>query len=220
MERRRTTRDRLRPSSTVAHMLAFKNLAERTSAAFRRELMAIGERLSTDGNFLAAVMACESGFRPEATNPTGGATGLIQFMPATARHLGTTTDALRGMTAEEQLPYVEAYYAPFAGRLHSATDAYMATFLPKYVGQPTDTVLATDPEIIYVQNKGFDHEGKGFITVGDVGLNAESAMAYAAAHGETDDRPDDLWWEDPLTVGPLAVLAYLGLRALFPRIGN
>ena len=195
-------------------MLAFKNI-ERTTPAFRAELLAIGDRLGTDGNFLAAVMACESGFRAEATNPTGGATGLIQFMPSTARHLGTTTDALRGMTAEEQLPFVEAYYRPFTGAIRSATDAYMATFLPKYVGQPGDTVLATDPEIIYVQNKGFDHTGKGFITVNDVGQNAENAMAFARTRPETDDTvSNDLWWEDVGVVLPLTVIGVFAIRAM------
>ena len=41
-----------------------------------------------------------------------GATGLIQFLPSTARGLGTTTDALAGMSSVEQLNYVEKYFDP------------------------------------------------------------------------------------------------------------
>ena len=51
----------------------------------------------------------ESGLNPHAVNPNGGATGLIQFMPKTAERLGTSTEALKNMSAEEQLPYVEKF---------------------------------------------------------------------------------------------------------------
>jgi hypothetical protein len=98
-------------------------------------------------------------------NPNGGATGLIQFMPATARGLGTTTDALAKMSAVEQLKYVEKYYAPFAGKIKSGTDLYMATFWPAGVGKGDDYKIG-GAEVARV-NKIFDLDKNGQITAGE-----------------------------------------------------
>jgi hypothetical protein len=79
-----------------------------------------GQKLS----YLMAIMSFESdGFNPAARNELSGATGLIQFMPSTAKELGTATDALARMSAEDQLDYVAAYFAPFKGRLNTLEDA-------------------------------------------------------------------------------------------------
>lgn len=163
----------------MSSLLAIKHLAENTDSSFRIALSAMADRLGVDPNFLTPVMANESQFKPAATNPFSKATGLIQFMPSTANHLGTTVDDLRGMSAEDQLPYVEAYYKPFAGRIQSAGDAYMATFLPSKIGTSPDTILASDGEVIYTQNKGFDRDGKGYFTTGDV--EAITEALYQAA---------------------------------------
>jgi hypothetical protein len=40
-----------------------------------------------------------------------GATGLIQFMPKTAKGLGTTTEALKAMSVEEQFKWIDKYFA-------------------------------------------------------------------------------------------------------------
>ena len=45
----------------------------------------------------------------------GRGRGLIQFMPATARGLGTSDVELASMTDIEQLDYVEKYFAQFQG---------------------------------------------------------------------------------------------------------
>ncbi len=163
-----------------------------TSRQFRRGLVDLSARVQIDPDWLASVMSLESGFNPAAVNPSGGATGLIQFMPATARRLGTTTTALKTMSAVEQLPWVEGYYRPFAGRIRSLEDMYMANFLPSFIGRSSDTVIASDPDAIYVQNMGFDPQKKGYITVGDVSSAIRSA--YASARGQrlsVDDGPDD-----------------------------
>ena len=102
---------------------------------------------------------------PKARNPNGGATGLIQFMPATARGLGTTTEALSRMSATEQLAYVEKYYAPFKGRINSGTDLYLATFWPAAVGKP-DSYNIGGAEVARV-NGIFDLNKNGQITAGE-----------------------------------------------------
>ena len=61
---------------------------ENTSEAFRRKVLEIADRLLIDPNFLMAIMSFESGatFDPNIKNAAGsGATGLIQFMPSTAK---------------------------------------------------------------------------------------------------------------------------------------
>ena len=111
---------------------------ESASRGFALALSGVGERLGLDPNYLAAVMSLESGFKPDAVNPKGGATGLIQFMPATATLLGTTASALRQMTAIQQLPFVEAFYRKAGQSIRKNTpgDYYMATFMPAFVGAP------------------------------------------------------------------------------------
>jgi hypothetical protein len=116
---------------------------------------------------LMAVMAFESWIDPAAVNRISGATGLIQFMPSTARSLGTTTEALARMSAIEQLDYVFAYLRPFIGRMNTLSDIYMAILWPAAVGKPDDYVLWTQGSVQYRQNSGLDINGDGKITKGE-----------------------------------------------------
>ena len=91
-----------------------------------------------DPRWLATVINFESRFDPTARN-SSGATGLLQFMPETARGLSTTTTAISRMSAMEQMNYVERYYqqrwiankAPFRSQL----DTFMAVFWPAAIGK-------------------------------------------------------------------------------------
>jgi len=111
--------------------------------------------------WLMACIAWESGetFSPSIRNAAGsGATGLIQFMPATARGLGITVEHLAQMTAESQLLYVEKYFLPYRGRLNTLSDVYMAILWPAAIGKPENALLwdaATRPTT-YRQNAGLD----------------------------------------------------------------
>src|ERR1700741_706883 len=73
-------------------------------------LMDIADKYGFPYEWLVNLIRFESGgtFNPAITNSIG-ATGLIQFMPTTAKGLGTTTDALRVMTFKQQLVYVDKY---------------------------------------------------------------------------------------------------------------
>src|SRR5262245_63745597 len=70
---------------------------KKVSPAFKRRVIEISAELGMDPNNLMAAMAFESGrtFRADIENPLSGAVGLIQFMPATAKGLGTSTSALK-----------------------------------------------------------------------------------------------------------------------------
>ncbi|SHK53424.1 transglycosylase SLT domain-containing protein [Halomonas caseinilytica] len=127
------------------------------------------------------VMACiafESGrtFSPEIQNAAGsGATGLIQFMPATARGLGTTTDELAGMTPTRQLDYVQDYFQPYHRRIRTLPDMYMAILLPKYVGEPGGSVLFSGG-IAYRQNAGLDANSDGKITKDEASAKVQNML--------------------------------------------
>jgi hypothetical protein len=138
----------------------------RVSPEFRRRVREICAALGCDPNHLMAVMAFETGesFSPSMRNPRSGAIGLIQFTRKTARGLGTTTEALAAMTAEQQLDYVARHFAPYRGRLGALEDMYMAVLWPRAVGRPNDTVLFASPSKDYEQNKGLDLNHDGMVT--------------------------------------------------------
>lgn len=134
------------------------------------------------GDGMSKLMACiawETGrtFSPSVTNMAGsGATGLIQFMPSTARGLDTTTAELAAMTAEDQLNYVWKYFSPYKGKLKELSDLYMAILWPKAVGMPETYVLwdkATRPTT-YRQNSGLDTDRDGVI------IKAEASAKLSA----------------------------------------
>lgn len=145
---------------------------EATTPRFRVELVRVANALGLDPDYLATVISQESGFDPQAKNRAGSsAVGLIQFTQAAREPLGVTRDQILGMSAEEQLGLVARHYAPYAGRLRTLEDAYLAVFYPWGIGKSLDTVLmprpGRDPDE-YTQNKGYDFGGKGYITVADV----------------------------------------------------
>ncbi len=155
---------------------------EKTTPGFRAELIRMAKRLELAVDPIAAVMALESGFNAQAVNPNGGATGLIQFMPATARRLGTTTEALRRMNATAQLRYVELFFrgVPALRPGSRAGDYYMATFMPAFLNLPDAVPIAFKGDQIYNANAGLDGNKDGVLTVGDVRSKVENELARAA----------------------------------------
>lgn len=120
---------------------------------------------------LMTCMAFETAgtFSPSIKNAAGsGAIGLIQFMPETARGLGTSTGELSFMEPEKQLDYVVDYFQPYAPRIHSLSDMYMAILLPHYVGLPDTAILFHENTRAFLQNKGLDTNKDGQVTKGEV----------------------------------------------------
>jgi hypothetical protein len=140
---------------------------------FKKKLEKIASALGVKYSDLIAIMKQESGVNPQARNSMSGATGLIQFMPDTARRLGTTTDDLYKMDGVQQLDYVYKYFKMTGVGNGTLGDLYMAVFMPKYVGYDNATVLGKygAPGFsgkVYAQNKGLDRNRDGEITVADV----------------------------------------------------
>lgn len=137
------------------------------SNLFYNRVIEMAQRLGVDANDLMIVMARESGLKPWAVNPLGGATGLVQFMPFTARGLGTTTEQLKNMTAAEQLEYVEKCFKRVGVRSgDSASKIHARIFLPARADNP-DGVLCRKGEgnNFYEHNVGLDRNKDGVITV-------------------------------------------------------
>lgn len=141
----------------------------KVDSSFRAKVREIAQRQNLDANWYMVVMAFETGreFLPSTKNKVSGATGLIQFMPDTARRLGTSTQALANMSAVEQLDWVEKYFQPYAGRIRNLGDMYMAVLWPAGVGKADSWVLWSSPSIQYTQNAGLDRNHDGTITRGE-----------------------------------------------------
>lgn len=133
--------------------------------SLRSSIDDVASRLGIPASWLTAVIQFETGgtFSPAITNSIG-ATGLIQFLPSTARQLGTTVESLRTMSGPEQMEYVYQYLAPYRGRMWSIEDAYMAVLWPAAVGKPQDYVLFRNPSAAYIANKGLDINRDGVVT--------------------------------------------------------
>ena len=139
---------------------------------FTQAVKQLASRLNVREDYLYAVMGFETGgtFSPSIENPASGATGLIQFMPETAKGLGTTTGQLAQMSRTEQLKYVEKYLSNKGIQGGSLSDVYMAVLFPAAVGKPDNFVLfgkgamSGFTGIAYDQNKGLDLNKDGSIT--------------------------------------------------------
>lgn len=135
---------------------------------------AMARRVGVDPIDLARVAYAETGMNPAAVDPRTNAGGLIGFMPSTLKGLGWqgTPEEFRQLSAVQQIPYVEAYYRPYAGRLHNEGLVYVVNFLPAYLSQAAaggdGYVLTRKGEAYYDQNAILDRNHDGAITVGDL----------------------------------------------------
>jgi tape measure domain-containing protein len=152
---------------------------DRLGQSFKDKVAEIARQLRTNPDWLLNVMAFETGgsFNPRAHNPLSGATGLIQFMPSTARGLGTSTDQLSQMSALKQLDYVLSYLRPFAGRLNSQSDVYSAVLAPGGVGASDDATLYRRGTREYRDNNGLDLDRSGTISKGEAAARV-STMGF------------------------------------------
>lgn len=144
---------------------------KRVSTLFLDKVLWIEKDLGLTADNLMNCMAFETGrtFSPKVKNPGSSATGLIQFMEATARRLGTTTAALSQMTAEFQLNFVWKYFNDYADRMNledwNLGDTYMAILWPAGIGKPGDhPIFVQGRGNAYAVNRGLDVNRDGTVT--------------------------------------------------------
>jgi hypothetical protein len=149
---------------------------ERVTPEFLRRTEQIATKLGCKPEDLMAVMSFETGgsFDPAQPNTAGGsARGLIQFMPDTARGLGTTSEALTRMTPVQQLDYVEKYFGN--GRYTTVEGLYSKVLAGHAVNDP-DGVLFREGTRAYRANRGVDINRDGLVTAGEAAAKVRARV--------------------------------------------
>jgi len=158
----------------------------KVSEAFKLKVIEISSDLDLAPDYLMSCMAFETGETFSATikNAAGsGAVGLIQFMPSTAKGLGTSIEKLEKLSSIEQLQYVKSYFLPQKGKLNTLEDVYMAILYPAAVGKPVGHVLFEEGKKTYEQNKGFDSNKDGKITLQEISAKVRQKYDRGLSQG-------------------------------------
>jgi len=136
---------------------------------------AAGQRYNLPANLLKAVAQVESNFRPNATS-RAGAQGIMQLMPATARHLGVEDSFDPEQNIMGGARYLRGLLDRFEGDLSLALAAYNAGW-PTVVRHggipPFAETQAYVPRVLELFNGGN-------ITAGVVNLNGQGSPQNAA----------------------------------------
>ena len=154
------------------------------SEGFYNKVVEISKQIGCDPNELMGLMYSESGLDSRKSNSIG-ATGLIQFLPSTAKSLGTTCAALKAMSPEQQLDYVKQHLISCKRQAGISSNQkidrgtlYALVFLP---ARANKTVLTQRGENYYDQNTALDVDNNGSITKSD--LNARICSKIREATG-------------------------------------
>lgn len=160
----------------------------KVSPEFKRRVILTGEDFDINPDWLMACMAFETGrtFSPSVKNPNSSATGLIQFMRQTALDLGTTVEALAGMTAERQFDYVWLYFRDRIrehGPIRSLADCYMAILWPAAIGKPDTHKLWIAGSSAFRVNAGLDTNKDGVVTKAEAAAKVEEQLRLGLQPG-------------------------------------
>jgi hypothetical protein len=230
----------------MAELLDIAGLRDRTTPRFRYELWRQASEAGLNPSYIAAVMRLESNFDPNIQNKGGApALGLLQFwrdyFPAVVARAararpelaGVQWEDLRRLDAVTQIPLVISYFegVPALHVQSTPTDYYVATFMPRFVGYPSSTVLGrkgSDEFVsgtklklgtVYAQNAGLDVDKDGVITVGDIGRKVESVVSDAKKRApiQVDDTDGETLPGLQAGLAPTSGYVLLLLPAFFLR---
>jgi hypothetical protein len=117
---------------------------------------------------ILCIMVSESGLNPQARNPNGGATGLVQVMPYVLKGLGFqgSPQDFGKLSGEEQLPYVKRLIQGAmkvnGGPFTSAAQYYVANFWPAGLklpgvrrGDPSTPIVEENPATVGQYSKKY-----------------------------------------------------------------
>ncbi|MEO0900061.1 MAG: transglycosylase SLT domain-containing protein [Bacteroidota bacterium] len=139
---------------------------------FEGKVREVAKRLGIPPEWLMAVMYSESKFDAAVRNFKGsGATGLIQFMPATASEMGASLSQIGSTDHVQQMEYVYQYLQTVReryGNYKSLTDLYLGILYPKAINQDPCYTLYARPSKSYKQNSGLDENKDGRVSVSDI----------------------------------------------------
>lgn len=169
-ERQRFVENSLRPISSdyvFDYIMASPFVVDQEVS---KRLFEIAEELKADPVDLITVMYAESALKTTAVNDLSDATGLIQWLPSSAKRQGLTKEKLLRMSIIEQLNEVEKYYKGTnkLPKIKGFMDLYLAVFRPRAVGKGEDYVIGRKGGLIYRQQPYVDMNKDGKITSGDL----------------------------------------------------
>jgi hypothetical protein len=128
--------ENLYAEETVAP-LPFSDEIKDNKEEFLKKINYIAKELGIKPEWLMIAIHNESGFDPHVSNPSSGATGLIQFMPSTIvdyihpeRKTSMTTADLKDMDSIEQLDVVYEYLKQVPSSAPSPTPAPKSPTIP------------------------------------------------------------------------------------------
>jgi Transglycosylase SLT domain len=169
-------------------------------SSFYSKLVEIASETGMKPEDILAIMVSESGINPQARNPNGGATGLVQFMPGVLKGLGFKGDPqdFGTLSGEDQLPYVkkliENNMQLNGGPFTSAAQYYVAIFWPVGLklpgvrrGDPKTAIVEEHPATVTDPQSGKEYSKKYY----DLGFKINpqfESLAYRSNplfHGET-----------------------------------
>lgn len=140
------------------------------------EIVRVANVIGANPYHLANLINFESGGSTSVYNKLGsGAVGLIQFMPKTAKGLGTTTDELANMDVIEQMQYVERYLKQFGTNLNTEQKLYMAVFFPRWMNKDIDEPF---PQWAFDKNPGIKTP-RDYIKMVNAGARIKTAKAIS-----------------------------------------
>jgi hypothetical protein len=167
---------------------------------FYSKLVEIASETGMKPEDILAIMVSESGINPQAHNPNGGATGLVQFMPGTLKNLGFggNTQEFSQLSGEQQLPYVqkliETQMKFNGGPFTSGAQYYVSVFWPVGLklpgvrrGDPQTPIVEENPAIEQDPQTGREYSKKYY----DLGIKIDprfESLAYKENplfHGST-----------------------------------
>ncbi len=192
-------------AEAAAHNRANKNLylidhAEKyvyNVEHFEKKVRQVSKGLDIPPEWLMAVMYSESKFDASVSNSKGsGATGLIQWMPTTAKDFDITVEKLRNLNHVEQLDYVFKYLDRIQrsrGEFKSITDLYLGILYPKAVGETPCYTLYAKPSKTYEMNRILDENKDGMVTVQDI-TERMKRMFPTAYMAQKESRGNGWMW--------------------------
>ncbi|TAE50272.1 MAG: hypothetical protein EAZ89_12405 [Bacteroidetes bacterium] len=160
------------PAGESLYLIEKASMFVPDATSFEKKVRDIAQMLDVPPEWLMSVMYSESKFDASVINLKGsGATGLIQFMPATASDMNVSLERLRRMNHLQQLEYVYLYLQQVKdryGNFSTLTDLYLGILFPRAMNQDYCFTLYAKPSVAYEQNAGLDENKDGRVTVSDV----------------------------------------------------
>jgi tape measure domain-containing protein len=215
---------RIEGKLTNAKQRSATNLAKlmQREPGFKDKLIRGSQQRGINPDDLLNVMAVETAgsFNPAAKNPNSSASGLIQFMAATAQALGTTTEALRKMSATQQLDYVFKYFDKFfKDRDLSTQGALYAAVGAGRVGSNDSSVVMTSRSRGYAGNAAtWDPNGDGIVRQGEMAAAAQNKLG-AGVNFTVNGSPVNGSNPVPVTAtAPIPVTVVNAINALMGQV--